>query len=121
VSRTVLVVDDEHDIREIARLALSRIGGYAVLTAADGEEAVRVAVSEHPDAVLLDVMMPVLDGRGALERLRADDSTRAIPVVLLTANAADVAWARELPGVHVLPKPFDPMSLAAEIDAALGW
>jgi CheY-like chemotaxis protein len=118
----VLVVDDAADIRRIARLGLSRVGAMDVLEAASGEDGVRVAIAERPDAILLDVMMPTMDGPATLAALRADERTAAIPVVFLTAHvmAAEVERLRGLGARGVLAKPFDPVTLAAELRRVLG-
>ena len=118
----VLIVDDEPDIRRIAKLGLSRVGGMEVVEATNGTEALARAREEHPDAVLLDVMMPVLDGPSTLARLREDPATAGIPVVFLTAKAiaAEVERLKSLGAAGVLTKPFDPMTLARELRAVLG-
>lgn len=118
----VLVVDDESDIRQVARLALGRVGGMEVVDTGRSEEAVDLAAREKPDAILLDVMMPALDGPATLGALRADERTAAIPVVFLTAKAmpAEIQRLRALGAVGVLTKPFDPMTLAAALRAILG-
>lgn len=123
MSRRVLVVDDEPDIRAVARLSLERIGGWQVLEASSASEALAVAAAEQPDAVLLDVMMPVTDGPATFAQLQADPRTRGIPVLLLTARAERAdreAWLAA--GVRgVLAKPFDPLQLPAEVTEALRW
>ncbi len=117
----VLIIDDEADIRRVARLSLARIGGMDVLDAANGLEGTEKAAVEAPDAILLDVMMPGLDGPATLHALRADPRTADIPVVFLTAKAMPEEVARLLAlGVRgVLNKPFDPRTLPAELRAAL--
>jgi CheY-like chemotaxis protein len=117
----VLIVDDEPDIRRIARLSLVRLGGMEVVEAANGDEALSAAGIERPDAILLDVMMPGRDGPSTLAALRADAATAAIPVVFLTAKAmvAEVERLRSLGAIGVLTKPFDPMTLAADLRSAL--
>jgi two-component system OmpR family response regulator len=117
----VLIIDDEADIRRVARLSLARIGGMDVSDAANGLEGTEKAAAEQPDAILLDVMMPGLDGPATLHALRADPRTAAIPVVFLTAKAMPDEVARLLSlGVRgVLNKPFDPMTLPAQLRAAL--
>jgi CheY-like chemotaxis protein len=94
-----------------------------VTTAGSGEEGIEIAKVERPDAILLDWMMPGLDGPAALERLRADPATREIPVVMLTAKvqATDRRRLLDLGVDAVLPKPFEPMHLAEEPAEALGW
>ena len=118
----VLIVDDEPDIRRIAKLGLSRVGGMEVVEAANGMEALVRAKEDKPDAVLLDVMMPGLDGPSTLARLREDPATSAIPVVFLTAKAiaSEVDRLKSLGAAGVLTKPFDPMTLARELRAVLG-
>ena len=118
----VLIVDDEPDIRRIAKLGLARVGKMDVVEATNGNEALARAKEDHPDAVLLDVMMPGLDGPSTLARLREDPATSAIPVVFLTAKAiaAEVDRLKSLGAAGVLTKPFDPMTLARELRAVLG-
>jgi CheY-like chemotaxis protein len=117
----ILIIDDEADIRRVARLSLVKIGGMEVLDAASGAEGARTAAAETPDAILLDVMMPGLDGPATLDALRADPRTAGIPVVFLTAKAMPEEVKRLLAmGVRgVLNKPFDPMTLPSQLRAAL--
>jgi two-component system alkaline phosphatase synthesis response regulator PhoP len=119
----ILVVDDEPDIREVAQLSLGMVGGHEVMTAASGAEGLAIAQAERPDAIVLDVMMPELDGPSTFARLRENETTRDIPVVFLTAKvqAADVHRLEQLGAAGVLAKPFDPMTLAAELGRVLGW
>lgn len=118
----VLIVDDEPDIRRIAKLGLARVGGMEVVEATGGAEALALAREHQPDAILLDVMMPGLDGPTTLARLREDAATAGVPVVFLTAKAiaAEVDRLRSLGAAGVLTKPFDPMTLAQELRAVLG-
>ena len=118
----VLIVDDEPDIRRIAKLGLARVGGMEVVEATNGTEALARAKEDHPDAVLLDVMMPGLDGPSTLARLREDPATSGIPVVFLTAKAiaTEVDRLKSLGAAGVLTKPFDPMTLARELRGVLG-
>lgn len=117
----VLYVDDEPDIREIARIALDLDDGMVVETASSGLEAIDKAASWRPDIILLDVMMPEIDGPSTLERLRARADTCAIPVVFITARAQphELERFRALGASAVISKPFDPMLLAAQVRAAL--
>jgi CheY-like chemotaxis protein len=123
MSRKILIVDDEDDIRAVAQMSLEVVAGWTVVAAGSGAEALLLAVKEQPDAILLDVMMPELDGPATLERLRADPATRRIPVVFLTAKvqAADHRLFATLPVAGVLAKPFDPMELSVNVAAVLGW
>lgn len=113
----VLVVDDDDSIREVATLALELVGGWKVSSAGSGQEALDVAREAQPDAVLLDVMMPGMDGLATLAHLREDPATAAIPVILMTAKAAtgeEPEW-QGLDIAGVIAKPFDPMSLTTRV------
>jgi DNA-binding response OmpR family regulator len=116
----VLVIDDERSIRLLCRVNLSA-SGIEVIEAPDGRAGLELARSERPDLVLLDVMMPEVDGWTVARELAADEATRDIPVVFLTARAehADKRLGRELGGVGYLVKPFDPVSIAAFIEDVL--
>jgi DNA-binding response OmpR family regulator len=123
-SRRVLVVDDDDLIREVAQLSLEVTAGWEVLSAASGDDGYRTAVAQRPDAVLLDVMMPGLDGPGTVIRLQADAATRTIPIIMLTAKVQQAERDRvaALAGVAgVIAKPFDPMRLSADVSELLGW
>lgn len=117
----ILIVDDEPDIRKIAKLSLSRVGGMQVVEAANGPDGVRMAEAERPDAILLDVMMPGMDGPATLALLKAGEATAKIPVVFLTAKAmrSELDRLLALGATAVLTKPFDPMTLPKELQAAL--
>lgn len=119
---TVLVVDDEADIRELVRLNLD-LDGHVVYLAADGAEALELAVGEHPDVVVLDVMMPEVDGWQVLAQMKAasDPVIAQIPVIMLTARADDLDRIRGgIEGaIRYLTKPFSPAELRAEVAAAL--
>ena len=122
-TRRILLVDDDDTIREVAQLTLETVGGFEVVTAAGGAEGVAKAAAEHPDAILLDMMMPGLDGPSTAAQLRANEVTRDIPVVLLTAKLPGVersSWS-SLGVVGIIAKPFDPMQLPDQVAAALGW
>ena len=121
--RRILIVDDEEHIREVAQATLELVGGWEVLTADSGLEALVAAAAARPDAILLDVMMPGMDGLTALRHMRADAAVSAIPVVLLTAKvqAADRAHFAGLGVAGTIAKPFDPMTLPAQVAEVLGW
>ncbi|HEX6371465.1 MAG TPA: response regulator [Longimicrobium sp.] len=123
MSRKILLVDDEDDIREVAQMSLEMTAGWDVVTASSGAEALRAAAAERPDAILLDVMMPGMDGPDTARALRASEATAAIPIILLTAKvqAADRRRFDDLGVAGVLSKPFDPMELAAQVSRVLGW
>jgi len=122
-AKRVLLVDDEPDIRAVARISLEMVGGWTVLTEASGAAALVRAAAERPDAILLDVMMPDMDGPTTLERLRTDPATAAIPVLFLSAKlqASDQRRFEGLGVAGVIPKPFDPMMLSRQVAEALGW
>jgi CheY-like chemotaxis protein len=113
----VLHVDDEPDIREVAEISLGLDPNFRVRSCDSGSEAVAIAAEWQPDLILLDVMMPVMDGPATLVRLREDVRTARIPVVFMTARAQarEVDRFRSLGAVGVIPKPFDPMTLAASV------
>lgn len=117
----VLILDDEPDIRYLAALGLERFGGMTVREAATADEAVAIAREYLPDVILLDVVMPNEDGPRVLERLRQDPATAAIPVIFMTANAADSDLERlmRIGALAIVAKPFDPVSLGDTIRAAL--
>jgi DNA-binding response OmpR family regulator len=118
---TVLVIDDEAPIRLLCRVNLEA-EGMAVLEAADGPAGLEKARAERPDVVLLDVMMPGLDGWRVAEELLDDPSTRSIPIVFLTARAElrDRARGIDLGGVDYITKPFNPVELAPMVNDLLG-
>jgi CheY-like chemotaxis protein len=118
----ILIVDDDDDIRRIATLSLARLGGMEVLEASSGADAVALAASEKPDAILLDVMMPGMDGPATLEKLKAQPETGTIPVVFLTAKAmtSEIERLRSLGAAGVLTKPFDPVALPGLVRALVG-
>ncbi len=117
----ILLVDDDDDIREVAALSLETVGGWKVSSVGDGAGAIAMARAQRPDAILLDVMMPVLDGPTTFARLQDDPRTRDIPVILLTAktHAADRLRFAQLDIAGTLSKPFDPMTLTDQIAAIL--
>lgn len=119
----ILIIDDEEDIREVVELTLQTMGGWQVFTAASGIEGLAVAKTEQPDAILLDMMMPDLDGMGTLAILRATPQTQHIPVILITAkgNNVDRDKLAELEVTAIIAKPFDPMTLVEQVSQKLGW
>lgn len=123
MTKTILIVDDENDIREVGQLALEVASDWRVIAASSGAEGIEQARTERPDAILLDVMMPGMDGPTTLANLRDDPQTREIPVIFLTAKVrtSDRTNLLSLGAVAVLAKPFDPMSLADQVSEALGW
>jgi CheY-like chemotaxis protein len=122
-TRRILIVDDEDDIREVAQVSLELVGQYEVLTASSGRDGLRFARQERPDAILLDVMMPDMDGPATLAELRADPVTKDIPVVFLTAKTQSAERGRLalLGAAGILTKPFDPLTLASDVASTLRW
>ena len=115
--RKVMLVDDEPDIRRIAQLSLQHLGPWQVVVAASGREAVDQARSEAPDLILLDVMMPQMDGPQTLQELRSDPSLEETPVIFMTAKTRhdDLAHYVSIGAVGVIAKPFNPVNLAGDI------
>ncbi len=117
----MLLVEDEPDIRLVARLALQRQGAFTVVEAASGSAAMRVVATVRPDVILLDVMMPEMDGPDVLRALAGDPSTAGIPVVFLTAKATseDLSRLGALGAAGIITKPFDATTLAADVRSIL--
>lgn len=113
----ILFVEDEPDIQAVAKLALETVGGFTVKLCSSGEEALREAESFAPDMILLDVMMPEMDGPSTLKLLREQSSVVDVPVVFMTAKVqpSEVAYYKSLGARDVIAKPFDPMTLADRI------
>lgn len=113
----ILHVDDEPDIREIAVVTLTALGGFTVETCGSGPAAIEKATSFAPDLILLDVMMPGMDGPATLEILRKSSETAGIPVIFMTAKVQshEVRHYIELGAAGVITKPFDPMTLCDQI------
>ena len=122
MSKCILVVDDEEDAQAIAQLALEMKTDWNVLTASSGQEALSMAAAHQPDVILLDMMMPDMDGRITLQHLKANSATRQIPVILVTAKVqpSEQASLAELDVVAVFAKPYRPLTLADQIVEALG-
>ncbi|HEV2426218.1 MAG TPA: response regulator [Terriglobia bacterium] len=121
MKRTILIIDDEDDIREVAGIALECTTDWRVLEASCGAKGIALAQAEHPDAVLLDLMMPDMDGMTVLARLKAGKRTAETPVILLTANVQAVRQLEGKDAAGVIVKPFDPLRLARDIAGILGW
>ena len=118
---TVLAADDDEDVLELIVFRLER-SGYTVLQARDGVEALELARSSRPDLAVLDVMMPKLDGFEVTRRLREDDATTKMPIILLTARSqeADVQRGFDVGADDYIRKPFSPQELGARVQAILG-
>jgi CheY-like chemotaxis protein len=119
----ILVIDDEADIREVTALTLETVAGWQVLLATSGAQGIQRASLEQPDAILLDVMMPDIDGPTTFHILKQNGNTAHIPVLLLTAKVqgADKRKLDALGAAAILAKPFDPLTLADQISSVLGW
>ena len=117
----VLVAEDEDDIRELVAYRMEK-AGYDVISAADGEEAIQLALERVPSLAILDVMMPKVDGYEVTRRLRAEESTSRMPIILLTARAqeADVQRGFDAGADDYIRKPFSPQELRARVQAILG-
>lgn len=122
MSKKILIVDDEEDVRALIQLGLEMKAGWKVLNANCGSQALVTAAAEQPDVILLDLMMPDMDGRTTLQKLKADPATKEIPVILMTAKGK--ATAQEsfagLDLAGIFSKPLRPLELPAQIIAILG-
>ncbi|HEX4758115.1 MAG TPA: response regulator [Terracidiphilus sp.] len=123
MAHKVLIIDDEDDIREVAALSLESVAGWEVITASSGSQGLARALEHQPDAILLDVMMPGMDGPTTFRELRKNPATAKIPVLLLTAKvqSSDQRRFADLGVEAVLFKPFDPLTLSDQIAGVLGW
>ncbi len=123
MAHRILIIDDEEDIREVAALSLETVAGWDVMVASSGAQGLARAIEYQPDAILLDVMMPGMDGPSTFRELRKNPATARIPVLLLTAKvqASDQRRFADLGVDAVLFKPFDPLTLSTRIAGVLGW
>ena len=121
--KAILMIDDEADIQTVATIGLEMTDGWQVLRASSGKDGVAQAQTHQPDAILLDIMMPDMDGYATLEALRADKRTKDIPIIFLTAKARAVDRKKlyEIGAQGVIHKPFDPTTLGSQIAGFLGW
>lgn len=123
VTKRILVVDDEEHIQEVIQTCLEILQNWQVILAGSGMEGLRQAEMQQPDAILLDISMPDMDGLTTLQRLRENPITQTIPVILLTAKVqpSDHARFATLDITGIITKPFDPMTLAEQIAETLNW
>lgn len=123
MTKKVLVVDNEEYILEVTKICLETVTRWKVLTASSGQEGIVKAEAYGPDAILLDVMMPEMDGFTTFEKLQANLATQNIPVIFLTAKiqAADRQRYAQKGILSAISKPFNPLELAGQIAEALGW
>lgn len=121
MSLRILLVEDDLDIQKMVRLSLKYQGGHEVTVASGGKEGLELAASQQFDLVLLDVMMPDMDGYETCKALKANPATETIPVIFLSARAqqAEVQRGQELGAIGYLVKPFDPMRLSGQLEAIL--
>jgi DNA-binding response OmpR family regulator len=119
--QTILVADDDPDIQSLVVLRLER-SGYRVLRASDGQQALELALREHPDLAVLDITMPKLDGLEVTRNLRAHCETSEMPVILLSARVQedDVATGLEAGATDYMRKPFSPQELGSRVASLLG-
>jgi two-component system, OmpR family, response regulator len=117
--RTILYVEDDPDIREVVTMALELVGGFEVTVAGSGREALITVDGSTPDLILLDVMMPDMDGPTTLTHLRERPGLADVPVVFITAKvqANEIEYFKSLGAVDVIAKPFDPVTLASQVQA----
>jgi len=118
----ILLVDDEDDIRMIAELCLRDVGGFHTTTASSGAEAIAEIRRDRPDGVLLDMMMPEMDGIETLTRIRQSSGCEELPVIFMTARSQrrEIDEYLNTGAVGVITKPFDPMTLASQVSGLLG-
>ncbi|MGB6300518.1 MAG: response regulator [Rivularia sp. (in: cyanobacteria)] len=121
--KKILVVDNEEYIREVTKICLQTTAKWQVIIASSGTEGIQKAEIEKPDAILLDVMMPDMDGITTFKYLQENSTTKEIPVILLTAKVqnADRSRYNDLGIKAAIAKPFSPLTLAQEISQVLGW
>lgn len=117
----ILLIEDDPDIQKMVQLSLKYQGGHQVSVASGGQEGLEKARVEQPDLILLDVMMPEMDGYETCKRLKETPETKGIPVVFLSARAqqTEIQKGRDLGAIGYLVKPFDPMTLSSELEALL--
>lgn len=115
----ILYVEDEPDIQAVARMALEAVGGFTLQVCSSGEEALQTAVEFGPDLLLLDVMMPGMDGPTTLQELRNLPDLANTPAVFMTAKVQpqEIEQFKSFGALDVIPKPFDPMALSSQIAA----
>jgi CheY-like chemotaxis protein len=123
IGKQILIVDDQEHLRELIQLCLEDLAGWNTLVAASGQECLQILQTERPNAILLDLSMPGMDGFAVYDRLQSDPITRSIPVILLTARvlSTDVAEFAKMGVAGVIPKPFEVTTLPGKVAEILGW
>ena len=121
--KNILLIDDEEAIQEVVQVGIEIEAGWQVAIASSGLAGINLAQNLQPDVILLDVMMPVMDGVATLSQLKNNDQTSTIPVIFLTAKAQaeEKNQFQSLGVVDVITKPFNSMTLASQIAKILGW
>ena len=116
--KRILYVEDEPDIRAVAQIALESVGGFVLKVCSTGDEAIEHAVAFEPDLVLLDVMMPGIDGPSTLAKLREIPALAETPAIFMTAKVQpqEIRHFKSLGAIDVIAKPFDPMTLSSHIE-----
>lgn len=122
-AKRILFIDDEDDIKTLAEFCLESEAGWSMVGASGGIEGIAIAENEQPDAILLDAMMPEIDGLQTLEKLRLNPKTKHIPTIFITAKAqaSDRLRFYNAGAKGVINKPFDSLTLASQISGFLGW
>lgn len=122
-AKRILVIDDDPLIREVTQISLETVAGWEVITAGSGQEGLTKAETVQPDAILLDVMMPDMDGIATFQKLQSSPTTQSFPVILLTAKVlpSEQSSYEEMGFKAVIVKPFEPVCLATEIAQVLDW
>lgn len=122
-TKRILVIDNEQYIQEVTQICLETVAGWQVITAGSGLEGLSKAQSEQPDAILLDLMMPEMNGLMTFEKLQENPLTCKIPVIFLTARITTYSEScdRDAKIAITIPKPFNPLELANQISELLGW
>ncbi|MEG4084220.1 response regulator [Microcoleus sp. POL10_C6] len=121
--KQILIVDDQEHLRELVQLCLEDLAGWDTLVAESGQECLQILQTERPNAILLDISMPGMDGFAVYDRLQSNPITRSIPVILLTARvmSSDMANFAEMGVAGVIRKPFEATTLPGKVAEILGW
>ena len=123
IGKQILIVDDQEHLRELIQLCLEDLAGWNTLVAESGQECLQILETERPNAILLDLSMPGMDGFAVYDRLQSDPITRSIPVILLTARvmSSGIAEFAEMGVAGVIRKPFEATTLPGKVAEILGW
>ena len=123
IGKQILIVDDQEHLRELIQLCLEDLAGWNTLVAESGQECLQILQTERPNAILLDISMPGMDGFAVCEILQSDPITRSIPVILLTARvlSSDMANFAKMGVAGVIRKPFEATTLPGKVAEILGW